>query len=183
MGYTTNFTGLMALSRRLTQDELDEYNQVWLNDRHDTTGEYSGDYRGGLEKAPSIYNKWEIIDDVEHGITDIHCLAWNGGQKFYQYVNWLKFIVSDFLQPKGIYLKGKIRFSGEDVEDAGVITAHLQTIRVRNGEEKEWIEEKSTIIKVYRAFDVLDKTLEVYGDIFSIEQGEGNAKRVRVINN
>lgn len=49
------------------------------------------------------------------------CIRWDGGEKFYDYVKWLEYIVEHFLKRWGYTLNGKVEWQGEDTEDQGVI--------------------------------------------------------------
>lgn len=135
MGYTTEFIGRMKLSKKLTDSELIDYHNNWLEPRHTI---HDDKYTTGREDAPSIWLKWNIYEEEGD-----HYLEWTEQEKFYGYYAWLKLIVKEFLTPKGIYLQGKIRFSGEDVNDCGIITAHTYI-------------EKTTILNIYNAFNELD---------------------------
>lgn len=63
---------------------------------------------------PSSYCGWVISEDgqaIEH----------DGGEKFYGYVDWLKFIIDTHLKPNGHVVNGKVRWQGEEGDDSGVI--------------------------------------------------------------
>ena len=142
MGYTTEFIGRMKLSKKLTDSELIDYHNNWLEPRHTI---HDDKYTTGREDAPSIWLKWNICE-----VGGEHYLEWGDQEKFYGYYAWLELIVKEFLTPKGIYLQGKIRFSGEDVNDCGIITAHTQTTG----------EVSVTILNIYNAFNELDWMLD-----------------------
>lgn len=48
-------------------------------------------------------------------------LKWNGAEKFYNYIEWLKYIIEHFIEPWGYTLKGKVKWYGEDPGDGGTI--------------------------------------------------------------
>lgn len=48
-------------------------------------------------------------------------LVWNGAEKFGNYVEWLKYMITHFFNPFGYVLNGDIEFQGEDSSDHGVI--------------------------------------------------------------
>ena len=50
-------------------------------------------------------------------------LAWDKGEKFYDYTEWLQYIVKHFLIPWGMTLNGEVQWRGEDVDDRGTIYA------------------------------------------------------------
>ena len=155
MGYTTFFDGRLKLSKKLTDNELIDFYNNWQEPRHTI---HDDQYTTGREDAPSIWLKWEIYEEKGD-----HYLEWNQEEKFYNYYDWLQLIVNKFLEPKKIYLQGKINYSGEDTDDAGIITAHTQTLQVKSGDEEEWREEKKTVLNKYNAFETLNNVLKKYG--------------------
>ena len=48
-------------------------------------------------------------------------IGWNGREKFYDYVEWLEYIVEHFLRPWGYTLSGAVRYQGERWDDEGTI--------------------------------------------------------------
>jgi len=50
-------------------------------------------------------------------------IEWDGGEKFYYYVEWLQYIVDHFLKPWGLSLYGEVEWRGEDSDDRGKIIA------------------------------------------------------------
>lgn len=104
MGYTTDFKGQLKLSRNLTHQEFDTINSI-QDKRHD----YSS--------YPSIWCNWEVIS-----YKDEQYLQWNEGEKFYNYVEWLEYLIDKYFNPWGVTLKGKILWRGEDFSDVGSIT-------------------------------------------------------------
>lgn len=105
MGYTTDFKGDLEFSKELTisqRNTLEEFNE----ERHEpTVGE---DY-------PGYYCQWT---SNESGTA----LEWDGGEKFYSYVEWLNYLIKHFFEPWGIKLNGQIEWRGEEWEDNGLIT-------------------------------------------------------------
>jgi hypothetical protein len=79
------------------------------------TGDIAGynDEPGG---QPSLWCQWTPTED-DTG------LEWDGGEKFYYYVEWLEYIVEHFLKPWGYKLDGQVSWQGEEDSDTGVILA------------------------------------------------------------
>jgi hypothetical protein len=46
-------------------------------------------------------------------------IEWDGGEKFYEYEDWLKYLIAKILAPKGYSLAGSVEFQGEDSDDHG----------------------------------------------------------------
>jgi hypothetical protein len=66
------------------------------------------------EGQPGLWCKWEPTDDGLH-------IAWNGNEKFYDYVEWLDYLIEHFLEPWGYVLNGEVKWRGEEFDDLGVI--------------------------------------------------------------
>lgn len=49
-------------------------------------------------------------------------IKWDGGEKFYYYVEWLEYVIEQFLRPWGYVLNGAVKWNGEDPRDRGTIT-------------------------------------------------------------
>lgn len=73
---------------------------------------------------PSLWCQWVISDDGT-------LLEWDGGEKFYYYTEWLKYMINHFFTPWGIKLNGEIEWEGEDRNDKGkiVVKDNLVTIK------------------------------------------------------
>lgn len=101
MGYTTEFSGSLQLSRPLSRYEHSELEDL-SRSRHS-------------DPMPSVWCDWEPTQDG----CAIH---WNGKEKFYCYEEWLQLIIDDFLSEWGITLSGTVRYRGERFDDIGTIT-------------------------------------------------------------
>jgi hypothetical protein len=77
-----------------------------------------------LECQPGLWCQWIITEDGEE-------LVWNGGEKFYYYVEWLKYLIDRFFEPWEIKLNGKIRWEGEDDRDRGVIVVKDNVVGIQ----------------------------------------------------
>lgn len=71
------------------------------------------DYNTPPRGVPGLWCGW-TVDDKGH-------IAWDGAEKFYEYVAWLEFLISTYLKPWGYTLNGTIDYQGEDDEDFGRI--------------------------------------------------------------
>src|SRR3990167_2825040 len=137
MGYTTDFDGVLKLNKKLTpklQEYLTKFNKTRrmarkLPKKYGVDGEFyvdgSGSYGQGHDPDIIDYNNppstqpglWCQWTPTEDGMG----IEWDGGEKFYHYVEWLQYIVSNFLEPKGYTLNGNASWQGEDRSDIGVI--------------------------------------------------------------
>jgi hypothetical protein len=73
---------------------------------------------GNSECQPGLWCGWTVYADDETNQTFEH----DGGEKFYNYVEWLQYMIKFFFIPWGVMLNGEIDWRGEDWEDNGVIT-------------------------------------------------------------
>lgn len=48
-------------------------------------------------------------------------LKWNGVERFYDYTEWLNYLIEHFLEPWGYKVDGEVRYAGEDRTDRGVV--------------------------------------------------------------
>lgn len=101
MGYTTEFYGSFIPNRDFTQEETDTINNL-NNIRHED----------GYEKGLSTWCHW-IIEDGE--------VCWDGGEKFYNYIQWLEYLIGKYFEKWGIKLNGEVEFQGEYHEDRCLI--------------------------------------------------------------
>ena len=66
---------------------------------------------------PGLWCQWEVTDDGRS-------LQWNGTEKFYEYVDWMNYLIEHFFGPWGCMLNGEIEWQGEREDDLGVIKVH-----------------------------------------------------------
>ena len=151
MGYTTEFNGAISFNKPISSELKEYINKFsyirhmkrdnekikevfpnWkdlcYNGNLGKNGEY---FIGGLgffgqESDDSVidYNyppytqaglwcKWIINDKNE--------LVWNEAEKFYNYVDWLKYLIDNFFAPNGYVANGIIDYQGEEPWDFGYI--------------------------------------------------------------
>lgn len=105
MGYTTNFTGKFSFDKPADAETVLSCRDLLQKDYRDA------DFPPG---APSAYLQWEITKDRLH-------LEWDGGEKFYDYVEWLQWLIDNKFKPAGLTLSGAVKYSGEETEDCGTL--------------------------------------------------------------
>ena len=71
--------------------------------------------------VPGLWCQW-VIEDGE--------LVWDGAEKFYNYIEWLEYMIVNFFKPAGYTLNGVIEWRGEDWDDTGKITVTDNKIEV-----------------------------------------------------
>lgn len=104
MGYTTKFQGKFEFEGDLCAEGV-----LSLMDLH------SNDSNEQPEESPGGYCQWQLTKDRKG-------IEWDGGEKFYDYVEWLQYIIDHILQPNNVRLRGTVYYSGEEITDNGVLT-------------------------------------------------------------
>ena len=130
MGYTTSFQGKFEISPPLS----DEQQNSLINFAEERHGGNIKEFDG----FPGMYCQWIP--------TTVSTLAWDEGEKFYNYIEWLQHLVKNFFKPWGKSLNGIVTWGGEDGFDVGriEIVNNLITIKKLN----------------YKTFEIETKVLE-----------------------
>ena len=163
MGYDTDFEGSFRLDRRLSQRHaiyLRRFSDTRRMKRSESIligmpdpardavnlpigkdGEYfvggKGDFGQDNDKSvvdhncppfsqPGLWCQW-IPGDSDDTI------EWNYTEKFYNYIEWLEYLIERFLKPWGYTLNGEVNWYGEDRDDLGRIIVENNLIIVRHG--------------------------------------------------
>jgi hypothetical protein len=97
-------------------------------------------------------------------------IEWDGGEKFYEYEDWLIYIICNFLVPNGYILNGEVSFQGEDSEDAGTLIVKDNVLYLSKTERKQ------TKPRLYVSGFYSDQVKFVLDNVFEtkILIGEGN---------
>lgn len=64
---------------------------------------------------PGLWCQW--IPDPD----DPSVIRWDYVEKFYEYIDWMNYLLEAFLKPWGYTVNGEVRWRGEDFNDMGVI--------------------------------------------------------------
>jgi hypothetical protein len=120
MGYTTEFKGEFNLDK-----PLDDETKNLLKQISDTRHEYEDNTYPGIWCQWVYDQKWNTI-------------KWDGGEKFYEYVKWIKYLIKEVFAPKGYVINGDVEWQGDEDDDKGLIciknnkvkTKHIETIYV-----------------------------------------------------
>jgi hypothetical protein len=140
MGYTTDFDGEFSVSPKLdpeTHNFLSGLSATRrMNRRVDSKYGIEGEFfvpwddlknfgqthspdiiyfNSPPRTQPGLWLQWEPTEDGEH-------IRWNGAEKFYNYIEWLEYIIENILKPRGYTVNGQVYWRGEDFHDSGVIT-------------------------------------------------------------
>ena len=83
------------------------------------------DHNSHAKTQPGLWCQWIINKDG--------CLEWDGGEKFYNYEEWLDYLIDNFFAPLGYVLNGDIQWQGEDSDDCGTIHVEDNIITTEMG--------------------------------------------------
>jgi hypothetical protein len=146
MGYTTDFTGQFDLDRPLDDDTYNLLVGLSTTRRmkrsltnYGVEGEfYVGsrenfgqnktpdivDFNSPPVTQPGLWCQWRPTEDRLH-------IEWDGNEKFYNYVEWIKYLISKVLAPRNYYLNGTVDWQGEDNGDSGQIVILNNDVSIR----------------------------------------------------
>lgn len=145
MGYTTDFQGQFDLNPTLSEEQVTyllnfsnsrrmkrdvsilEKNFGPCNNIMGTYGEEGEFFVDDIEDdsviehnyppktQPGLWCQWIPTEGGQE-------LIWDGGEKFYDYVEWLEYLIKSFFNPWKIKISGVVRWQGEEFSDRGKIT-------------------------------------------------------------
>lgn len=145
MGYTTTFDGEVTIDPPLNQEEiqfLTEFSQSRRMDRKE--GPYELEDRNVLnpnkppEGQPGLWCQWIPTDDGKY-------IVWDGGEKFYNSVEWMQYLIDHFLKPNAIAkdtlpflqanhtLNGEIFAQGEEPDDVWKLVVTDNVVKYKQG--------------------------------------------------
>jgi hypothetical protein len=161
MGYTTSFDGQFNLSKPLAEEHsqyLHRFSETRRMKRNSVVAEemsdlvrkaahlpigtdacyfvggtgYAGqdrdqsivDYNRPPVGQPGLWCQWIPNNDGS-------AIEWNGAEKFYDYIDWLKYVIDNFLQPWGYVLNGTVEWQGEEPDDRGRIIVKNSMISIK----------------------------------------------------
>jgi len=84
------------------------------------------EYNNPPRSQPGLWCKWVITE----GGTK---LEWSGMEKFYNYIEWLEYLIDNFMNLWGYKLNGKMTWVGEDRNDRGKIIVSDNEIKTKYG--------------------------------------------------
>jgi len=102
--------------------------EFWVRDDKDcgqTQTEDIVDYNKPPESQPGLWNHWAIDEDKQ-------TILWDEGEKFYEYIEWIKYLIDKILAPRGYVVKGIVSWSGEEDEDMGEIHVENNIVLVKH---------------------------------------------------
>lgn len=139
MGYYTSFNGSFSVSPILhpkTKEFLEKLSMTrrmgrkGMLEMYGKEGEFFVDAEGDSGQdnnnpliidgnkppctQPGLWCQWIPSDNGD-------CLEWDGGEKFYKYVEWITYIIDKILKPNGYKVNGEVKWQGDEMDDRGLI--------------------------------------------------------------
>jgi hypothetical protein len=74
---------------------------------------------------PGLWCQWIIEGDK---------VKWDGNEKFYEYLQWIDYLIRTVFEPNGYKLNGTVKWEGESGDDTGTITIKDNKIDVGGGD-------------------------------------------------
>lgn len=164
MGYTTYFTGEFTINKPVDKDTfklLDgitntrrmkrdpkklakrlgitekkckelygEECEFWIGDTQHFGQEDTADitdYNKPPKSQPGLWCQWQIKKDRQ-------TIIWNDAEKFYNYIEWIEYLINKILKPKGYVVNGIVFWRGEESEDMGEIHVKDNAVSVKRAE-------------------------------------------------
>jgi len=150
MGYITDFSGQFNLDKPLDDETytllkgLNETRRMKRNvdPKYGVEGEFyvESDAPSGQDfdnpnvidgntppsTQPGLWCQWTPTEDRLH-------IEWDEGEKFYYYVEWIKYIVDKILKPRGYVLNGEVEWEGESTDDLGLLSIKDNVVTTKLG--------------------------------------------------
>lgn len=104
IGYNTDLYGSIDFDKALTDEQAAEFQEFCNKDHRNESYSPSYGYWCQYELQPGNQS-----------------FAWDGGEKFYNYEEWIKILIEQLFKPWGITLNGVMQWSGEEADDNGYI--------------------------------------------------------------
>lgn len=161
MGYTTDFYGEFNLDKPLTEahkNYLEKFAEMRRMKRDaDVASKMDDPIRIaaglpiGVEGGYFVNGAGDFGQDNDASVTNSNyppagqpglwchwvpnnegtAIIWDGGEKFYDYVEWIEYLVEHFIKPWGYVLNGDVEWAGEDHNDRGMICIKNNVVKVK----------------------------------------------------
>jgi len=151
MGYTTDFSGQFMIDRPVDEETAKLLKGLANSRRMKRNIEGYGVEGEFYVEEVETENSWNtpknpnIIDQnrpprTQPGLwcqwllqEDNQTIEWDGGEKFYEYVEWIKYLIDRILKPRGYFVSGEVEWFGESREDFGKITINKNVVFTKTG--------------------------------------------------
>jgi hypothetical protein len=149
MGYSTDFSGKFNLNKQLSpvdQTFLTKFAETRrmkrkMGPEYGVEGEFYVDGGGEFGQAhdatvldhnkppvtqPGLWCQWVPTEDSK-------AIKWDGSEKFYNYVEWIIYLIDKILAPRGYILNGEVIWQGEEDSDRGKIVVKNNMVSTKAG--------------------------------------------------
>ena len=99
------------------------------------------DYNAPPQGQPGLWCQWVPgnkygeplgLKNIEESEAEATTIVWDEGEKFYYYVEWLHYLIENFLGPWGYVLNGNVVWQGEEADDRGRIVVDLNIVKTQS---------------------------------------------------
>jgi hypothetical protein len=90
------------------------------------------DYNMPPITQPGLWCKWQY--NIYENIVE-----WDGNEKFYDYVEWLEYLIEKVFEPNGYKLNGLVKWIGECDDDCGKIKVNNNFISVKGDRYSDYV--------------------------------------------
>lgn len=155
MGYTTDFSGKFKINKPVDEDTYNllegiaatrRMKRSGLDKKYGVDGEFYFekedfgncgqsdkpklgkivDFNKPPKTQPGLWCQWQIQKDKQ-------TIEWDQGEKFYSYIEWIKYLIKTILEPRGYKLNGEVEWFGEEQGDTGFIIVKDNIVTVKRG--------------------------------------------------
>ena len=84
------------------------------------------DHNSPPSGQPSLWCQWVATADGT-------AIEWDGGEKFYEYVVWIQYLIQHFFAPWSYVLNGEVRWQGEEDDDMGKTIINNNVVTTKKG--------------------------------------------------
>lgn len=124
------------------------------------------DYNNPPRTQPGLWCKWKIVEkDIDGKIK--YCLVWDGMEKFYDYIEWLQYLIDNFFKD-GTVLNGVTLAVGEETNDAAWIVVVDNRIYTIDAMGRYAVNEVSKLISTHECSKEIFKDIKkTPGEIYN----------------
>ena len=105
MGYNIHFTGEFKLNKPMSEIDAAELME-FTDTRHGGDSKYVN--------TPGYWCQWVVTEDRT-------AIVWDEGEKFYESIKWIEWLLEHFIEVRGYELNGVVKWEGESGDDLGKI--------------------------------------------------------------
>lgn len=141
----------------------------------DTTDNFAGQnqdtsiihYNNPPCTQPGLWCDWAIFpaEEIEDKNEFSAYLAWDKMEKFYYYVDWLKYLIKNFIEPSNLSITGAVLAVGEEDGDATYIIVDNNNVKTYDAciddidEIKENYKDNSLLLNLIKDIETTPDTL------------------------